>query len=86
MNLLRCAKGHFYDADKNGKVCPYCEESAAQQEKAAEIVSEPVKEESTKPATRVVEEDDNVTVGYYSRVIVLSEWRSNPFQYEDKCL
>ena len=82
MNLVRCEKGHFYDMDSNKDGCPYCVQlnqsnSAASQEKEA---TEPFKDTpspsqttSTPPPTPVQsfseEEEDNCTVGYYSRVI-----------------
>ncbi len=78
MNLIRCAKGHFYDEEKHGKVCPYCEETAAEKEIEAqadtkeELVVEPRNNSNPlqmKPAKREIEEDDNVTVGYFSKVI-----------------
>ena len=113
MNLVRCEKGHFYDRDKNGDRCPYCEQMAHPQsvqpapQPAAEPAAKPAPEPaapaafaqagpapSSQPASRPVQpvsqpipqaapgtpsypeaapssfdEEDNCTIGYYSRVI-----------------
>ncbi|MCD7867742.1 MAG: FHA domain-containing protein [Clostridiales bacterium] len=126
MNLIRCAKGHYYDQDKNGSNCPYCAQAAAACPPSAPQASRPAPASTTpssqagnprhftadpqdalasspdssaakpsrsRPASSAVppkntpfpayqtvhtnaapapsaqEEDDNCTVGYYSRVI-----------------
>lgn len=49
MNLTRCAKGHFYDADTNS-TCPHCQQAGNAQETVAVIRS--AEEDSvTKPLT-----------------------------------
>ena len=80
MTLVRCDKGHFYDKDVNGEQCPYCAqlekpapsaapETPQPQPAAAEKAPAPAAAEA--PAVRPLPEDeeDNCTVGYYSRVI-----------------
>lgn len=80
MTLVRCDKGHFYDKDVNGDQCPYCAqlekpapsaapETPQPQPAAAEKAPAPAAAEA--PAVRPLPEDeeDNCTVGYYSRVI-----------------
>ncbi len=100
MNLIRCAKGHYYDQDKNGANCPYCAQIAAQSKPAAAPAAAPAQPKpapeppqtpkaqpapaaeqpqapvtppappaAPAPAPAQSEEDDNCTVGYYSRVI-----------------
>ena len=82
MNLVRCEKGHFYDRDKNGDRCPYCEQMAHPQsvqpapQPAAEPAAKPAPEPAAPaafaqagPAPSSFDEEDNCTIGYYSRVI-----------------
>lgn len=80
MNLVRCDKGHFYDKDSSGEQCPYCaqmnqikpavsqtaaEPAAAPQQQAQNIQVPPAAPAQPLPE----EEEENCTVGYYSRVI-----------------
>lgn len=105
MNLARCEKGHFYDQDKHGVLCPYCAQMAKSAPEPTissapafpEQIPEPERPSSQPPAgnsdvspadkTSCLREDppsapfsspvsfnpdhqeDNCTVGYYSRVI-----------------
>lgn len=80
MNLVRCEKGHFYDKDASGEKCPYC----AQMNQTAPADTQPAAEPAVSPQPQAQniqtppaapaqplpeEEEDNCTVGYYSRVI-----------------
>ena len=80
MNLVRCEKGHFYDKDASGEQCPYCAQMNQPAPAAAQPAAEPtvptqpqVQDVPTPPAAPAQslpeEEEDNCTVGYYSRVI-----------------
>lgn len=81
MNLVRCEKGHFYDEDACGDQCPYCAQLNAQAAPAAPAGSHTPAETEKAPAPAPVpaepsvaqplpeDEEDNCTVGYYSRVI-----------------
>ena len=85
MNLVRCEKGHFYDKDANGDACPYCAQlngtpaappapapAPAQPAPAAPAPTPepaPAPAEAPEPAPDPQAEEDNCTVGYYSRVI-----------------
>lgn len=84
MNLVRCEKGHFYDKDASGEQCPYCAQMNQGSTKGKEEPQEsrtppaaaaaPAPEAETAPAAfsqplPEEDEEDNCTVGYYSRVI-----------------
>lgn len=82
MNLVRCEKGHFYDKDASGEQCPYCaqmnQNKPAAPQPAAQPgeVPQPQPQDVPAPPSAPVqpqpvpeEEEDNCTVGYYSRVI-----------------
>lgn len=81
MNLVRCEKGHFYDKDASGEQCPYCAQMNQPAPAAAQPAAEPTvptqpqaQDVPTPPPAAPVqslpeEEEDNCTVGYYSRVI-----------------
>ena len=62
-NLTRCAKGHFYDADKN-RTCPYCEQATAGG------ATTPLNSPQPPVSPVRIPEDTGETIGFYDEMTI----------------